>query len=132
GVRPGHGSGVPRDDAAVGRSDRAAGDRVSLELREMDHRGTEDTENSTENSTENNKLFVVSSASLCVLCGENGRRATIPAFTHTRYPTTFRPGRTAGDRRRARMSLTIRSPCPRAFSMNSRFASLPLAITPAR
>ncbi len=31
-----------------------------------------------------------------------------------------------------RMSCTISSPCPRAFSMKSRLASFPLAITPAR
>ena len=40
--------------------------------------------------------------------------------------------RPAARRFRATMSPTISSPCPRAFSMNSRLASLPLAMTPAR
>ena len=50
----------------------------------------------------------------------------------SRYPAAIRLPRGASHRRRATMSLTISSPWPRAFSMNSRLASLPLAITPAR
>ncbi len=54
------------------------------------------------------------------------------AGLRTRQPATCRAPRPATRRLRATMSPTISSPCPRAFSMNSRLASFPLAMTPAR
>ena len=59
-------------------------------------------------------------------CDQDCERRRLPG-----YPAAS-GCRGARRRRRARMSRTISSPWPRAFSMNSRLASLPLAMTPAR